>query len=241
MSNTVGVPSDTPEAEHSPASLLTATSAGAVIVGMPLSSTVTTTVVVEVLPQASTTVNTTSLSPTVAQSKLEGAIDKVTSLHPSADPLSTSAASMDTSPFASSSTTMSWPEAVGLVVSTIVKVALRESSLPQSSVAVKVTVAAPVAPHKSLSALKLLLQVTLPQASVAVAPPLLANHAFNSVALPEPSHSTVKLLGLFVMVGRVVSSITNVDVVEDWLPQASVAVNVTTASPALPQAEVKPV
>ena len=37
----------------------------------------------------------------------------------------------------------------GFVVSSIVKVAVEEEELPQSSVAVKITVAEPVAPHKS--------------------------------------------------------------------------------------------
>ena len=75
---------------------------------------------------------------------------------------------------------------------------------------------------------------------MAVAPPCEANQLFNWLVLPEPSHSTVKLDGLVVIVGRVVSSMTNVAVVDVAFPQASVAVNVTTASPALPQAEVKP-
>ena len=80
----------------------------------------------------------------------------------------------------------------GSVVSTIVKVAVVLESLPQSSTAVNSTVAEPVAPHKSERLVKLLDQVTLPQLSVAVAPPLLANQAFNCAVLPEPSHSTVK-------------------------------------------------
>ena len=49
---------------------------------------------------------------------------------------------------------------VGAVVSSIVNVAVVLLLLPQSSVAVKVTVAMPVAPQSSLNASKSLLQVT---------------------------------------------------------------------------------
>ena len=50
---------------------------------------------------------------------------------------------------------------VGLVLSMIVNVAVVEELFPQLSVAVKVTVAEPVAPHVSENEVKLLLQVTL--------------------------------------------------------------------------------
>ena len=46
--------------------------------------------------------------------------------------------------------------------------------------AVKVTVATPVAPQRSDRAVKSLVIVTVPQSSLAVDPPLLANHAFSS-------------------------------------------------------------
>ena len=74
----------------------------------------------------------------------------------------------------------------------MVNVALVVEELPQTSVAVNTTVALPVAPHRSLKAVKSLLHVTLLQASVAVAPPLEANHAFSSALLPKPSQDTVK-------------------------------------------------
>ena len=59
----------------------------------------------------------------------------------------------------------------GAVVSSIVNVAVVLLLLPQSSVAVKVTVAAPVAPQSSLKESKSLLHVTLLQATGAIAPP----------------------------------------------------------------------
>ena len=71
------------------------------------------------------------------------------------------------------------------------KVAVVDVLLPHASVAVKITVAAPVAPHKSLKPVKLLLQVTPEHTSLAAAPPLFANHAFNAPVFPDPSHSTV--------------------------------------------------
>ena len=66
---------------------------------------------------------------------------------------------------------------VGAVVSSIVNVAVVVLVLPHASVAVKITVADPVAPQSSLNDVKLLLQVTPLHTSVAVAPPLLASHA----------------------------------------------------------------
>src|SRR5690606_40555688 len=79
----------------------------------------------------------------------------------------------------------------GAVVSSIVKVAEVELVFPHSSVAVKVTVAEPVAPQRSLNALESFAQVTSPQVSELIAPPLLANQALRSAVFPLPSHSTV--------------------------------------------------
>ena len=56
-------------------------------------------------------------------------------------------------------------------MSSIVNVAVVLLLLPQSSVAVKVTMAEPVAPQSSLKVSKSLLHVTLLQASDAIAPP----------------------------------------------------------------------
>ena len=68
----------------------------------------------------------------------------------------------------------------GAVVSSIIKIAVVEVAFPQSSVAVKVTVADPVAPQSSLNTSKSLLQVTFEQLSEADAPPLESNQAFKS-------------------------------------------------------------
>ena len=117
----------------------------------------------------------------------------------------------------------------GAVVSSIVNVAVVLLLLPQSSVAVKVTVAMPVAPQASLKASKSLLQVTSLHASEALAPPLLVSHASRSAALPAPSHSTVASMAAMSMAGAVVSSIVMVceQLTEvAMLPQASVAVAV---------------
>ena len=93
----------------------------------------------------------------------------------------------------------------GFVVSSIVNVAVVVLALPQSSVAVKITVAVPVAPQSSLKATKSLLQVTVLQLSVADAPPWLLSHAFNASMLPMPSHSTVESEAIISSVGAVVS------------------------------------
>ena len=64
----------------------------------------------------------------------------------------------------------------------------------------------------------MLLQVTALHASVAAAPALFANQAFNSVVLPEPSHSTVKSWAAVPMAGAVASTTVNVAVVVYVLP-----------------------
>ena len=58
--------------------------------------------------------------------------------------------------------------------------------------AVKITVAAPVAPHKSLSAVKLFVHTTAEQSSPAMAPPWVESQVFKAAVLPIPSHSTVR-------------------------------------------------
>ncbi|GAA3789839.1 hypothetical protein GCM10022271_22790 [Corallibacter vietnamensis] len=99
-------------------------------------------------------------------------------------------------------------------MSSIVNVADVMLILPQPSVAVNCTVADPVSPQSSDKVLKLFVQTTAEQSSVAVAPPLEFNQAFNSAVLPNPSHSTVKLLAL-VISGAIVSWIIYVAEVVD--------------------------
>ena len=98
------------------------------------------------------------------------------------------------------------PMKAGAVVSSMVKVAVVSLLFPQSSVAVNVTVTAPVAAQRSLSVASLWLQVTALQLSLASAPPLSASQAAGWSPLPAPSHSTVKSAATRSMVGLVVSS-----------------------------------
>ena len=106
----------------------------------------------------------------------------------------------------------------GAVVSSMVNVAVVEVALPQSSVAVKVTVTAPVAPQASLKAEKSFVQDTALQLSTAIAPPWPLSHPLRSAMLPMPSHSTVTSAAATSMFGAVTSSTVMV-----WL-QASVVV-----------------
>jgi hypothetical protein len=123
----------------------------------------------------------------------------------------------------------------GGVVSTILKVAELVEVFPQASLAVKVTTAEPVEPHRLLSEVKSFDQVTVPeQISEATAPPLEANHAFNAVVFPLPSHSTLWSEAWVVMVGGVVSTMVKVAELVEVFPQASLAVKVTTAKPVEP-------
>src|SRR5262245_60412446 len=109
---------------------------------------------------------------------------------------------------------------------------------PQASVAVKVTVAAPLAPHRSLRLVKSLVTTALPlQTSLAVT---LASQALIWPLLPEPSHSKTALV-VQAITGAVVSCTDTVRVQLLWLPQASVAVNVTVAAPLAPHKSLRPV
>ena len=65
----------------------------------------------------------------------------------------------------------------GAIVSSIVNVAVVDVALPQSSVAVNVTIDEPVGPQAMFSPSKSFVHITPPHASVAVAPPLLSSHA----------------------------------------------------------------
>ena len=77
-------------------------------------------------------------------------------------------------------------------MSSIVNVAVEVTVLPKISVAVNVTVAAPVSPQRSDRLVKSFVQVTAKQLSLTVAPPLEVNQSFSSEVFPEPSHSTVR-------------------------------------------------
>ena len=117
----------------------------------------------------------------------------------------------------------------------MVKVAVVAALFPQASVAVKETVAAPVAPQESETEVKLLVQVTEEQVSLAEAPPLEANQAFKASVFPLPSHCTSKLEACTEITGFVVSMMVKVAVVAALFPQASVAVKETVAAPVAPQ------
>ena len=232
-----------PAPSHSTVASIAAMSmAGAVV-----SSIVNVAVVLLLLPQSSVAVKVTVAIPVAPQSSLKEAKSLLqdTSLHASealAPPLPLSHVSRSAAFPAPSHSAVASTAAMsmdGAVVSSIVNVAVVLLLLPQSSVAVKVTVAIPVAPQSSLKEAKSLLQVTSLHASEALAPPLLASHASRSAALPTPSHSTVASIAAMSKVGAVVSSMVNVAVVLLLLPQSSVAVKVTVASPVAPQSSLK--
>ena len=90
----------------------------------------------------------------------------------------------------------------GFVVSSIVNVAVVVLALPQSSVAVKITYCSSTAVAQGN---EVVAPSPPPQASEAVAPPLLASQSFNSVMLPMPSHSTVESEAIMSIDGFVMS------------------------------------
>ena len=103
--------------------------------------------------------------------------------------------------------------------------------IPQTSVAFHLPRAAPVAPHSSLSIVKSMVMVTVPQKSYAATSD---SQTFNSSSFPAPSHSTVMSAGTVVNTGAVLSSIVNVADVVVVLQHSSVAVHVTRADPVSP-------
>ena len=92
----------------------------------------------------------------------------------------------------------------GGVLSSMVNVAVVVLVLPQSSVALKITRSRRVVGQRASVDRSESLQVTSPQLSVAVAPPLFAIHVSNAVTLPAPSHSTVSSIAS-VTIGGVLS------------------------------------
>ena len=115
--------------------------------GSTWSRTKTFAVAVLSLPHSSVTVKVTVLLPTSLQSNDVMSSDKVTSPHVSEEPLSMSAVVIEAAPLASKSTVMSSAEAVGAVVSLMVRMRDVVEAFPQSSVAVNVTMAEPVLPQ----------------------------------------------------------------------------------------------
>src|SRR5262245_1272472 len=99
------------------------------------------------------------------------------------------------------------------------------------------TVAEPVAPHRSERPVKSLVTVALPHTSLALT---LASQTAIWAVLPEPSHSKTALV-VQVMLGLVVSTTLTVRVHVLWLPQASVAVKMTVAEPVAPHRSDSPV
>ncbi len=234
-----------PEPSHSTTSSEASTS----MLGAVVSSMVNVAVVDEARPQPSVAVKVTVTEPVAPHSSLNASksLDQVTPLQTSpamAPPLlANQAFKASTFPAPSHSTTSSEASTsmLGAVVSSMVKVAVVEVALPQSSVAVNVTVAEPVAAHSSLRASKSLDHVTALQTSLAIAPALFANQAFNASKLPAPSHSTVSSIAETSMDGAVVSSMVKVAVVVDVFPQSSEAVKVTSAEPVAPQSSLRDV
>jgi len=141
LSEVVGVPRATPLAVQSPASGFTATSAGAVMLGAWLSTTVTVCVAVAVLPDASVAVQITVVAPSgnVAGALLEAVAEQLsaTVAVPSDTPLAVQ------SPASAFTVTAAGAVMVGFTLSTTVTVCVAVVVLPDASVAVQITVVRP--------------------------------------------------------------------------------------------------
>ena len=98
------------------------------------------------------------------------------------------------------------PVITGFCVSLIVRFAVAVVKLPQSSVAVNITVALPtVARVVVVKLVSLCVHVLTPQLSVARPAPWLFNQFCISAVLPEPLHSLIVSFGVIVITGLIVS------------------------------------
>ena len=124
--------------------MFTTTSAGQVIAGFSVSSTVTIASHVATLPSLSVTVKVTVFGPTIEQSKavIEAAKEAIPQL--SVEPPSISAATIVALPAASNVTVMSEHKATGATLSSTVTIASHVETLPLGSVTIKGTVFAPI-------------------------------------------------------------------------------------------------
>ena len=121
----------------------------------------------------------------------------------------------------------------------MVKVSVVSVTLPQSSEAVQVMLASPVAAQSSERSVVVLVTETPPHSSMTVMPPCqMASQALISSTFPLPSHSTTSEPPCGMKVGGVVSSMVNVADVVLVLPWMSVAVKVTKVAPVSPHASV---
>ena len=158
--------------------------ASVTICGGVVSSIVKIAVVEFLFPHSSRTVNVTTTFPVAPQSSLRASKLCFQKTFPQlsvalAPPwFSTQAFNSDRFPLPSHSTVNGFAlDAItGDMLSSMVNVALVETVFPQSSVAVNITVAAPVAPQRLLSSSKSLLHAISPNSVLAIAPPLFSNH-----------------------------------------------------------------
>ena len=192
-----------PDPSHSTVKLDAAVS----IVGTVVSSIVKVAVVVLVNPQASVAVKVTRANPVSPQSSLK-VVKSLVQVTPEQASEATPVPPIEvnqlvrsvTLPDPSHSTTKldAAVSIVGAVVSCMVKVASCVIKFPLPSSNVKVTVSVPVAPHKSLKPVLLLVTVA-EQLSV---PEKLTNQAANApLGSAVPSHCTVLSAGAFTQVG----------------------------------------
>lgn len=141
LSPVVAVPRATPLAVQRPASALTVTLAGAVMLGAWLSVTVTVCEAVAVLPEASVAVQITVVVPSgkVAGALLDAVAEQLsaTVALPSDTPLAVQ------SPASAFTVTAAGAVIVGFTLSTTVTVCVAVVVLPAASVAVQVTVVTP--------------------------------------------------------------------------------------------------
>jgi hypothetical protein len=196
--------------------------------GAVLSMTVTVAVQVAVLLLGSVTVSVTVLAPLLEQVKEVWLSDRLTP-QASEDPLFTAAAVVLPLPPASKVTVTFWQLATGAVLSITVTVAVQVEALLLPSVAVRVTVFAPLL--EQVKAVWLSDKLTL-QASEE---PLFTAAA---VVLPLPAASKVTVTFWQIANGAVASVTVTVAVHEEVFPPSSVTVRVTVFVPRFEQVKV---
>jgi len=132
--------------------------------GAIVSAIVTTEVHVELLPDASVTVNVTVFVPILAQVNTCGLTEKAAIVQLSVDPLLTANESMDAIPTLSNCAVIFLQVAIGAIVSETVTVETHCDEFPDASVTVKVTLFAPI--FEQINESGLTTNEAIPQSSV---------------------------------------------------------------------------
>nr|WP_234423345.1 hypothetical protein [Aquimarina spinulae] len=221
LSEVVGVPKATLLAVHKPASTLTFTVAGQLIVGSMLSVTVTVCVQVAVFPELSVTVQVTVVSP---NGKVAGASLVVLATAQLSEVVGVPKATLLAvhNPASTLTFTVAGQLIVGSILSVTVTVCVQVAVFPELSVTVQVTVVSPIGKTPGAS----LVVLATAQLSEVVGVP-----KATLLAVHKPASTLTLTVAGQLIVGSILSVTVTVCVQVAVFPELSVTVQVTVVSP----------